>query len=538
MLALVVGVGGFVWPGFFKQDKGAAGADGAISQAFARKATPEEYYRAVETNSADSLAQHLATAYDNLLLSAAATDDVSVAGSIKLAPGDKAREMLTDSFGSLVEGVNPGEDFQWFKSISAVYDLSRKGDLLGLDVGVQLNDTDLLHANGTLRSGDSLCISIPELSERYLSIPMEYVDLDAMMGRVNLGAMFGSAAEDPETMQRILKALPDAATVETLLRTYLTEAVAQIETVSRSDGTLSVADVSADYTVLTATIDPETAVKIVQALGPKLKEDKDIQKLIQDIAAAAQQDGSAKYKEFTDKIDELLGDPDKIRQDMKNDIVITVYLDKKTSEVCARIVDTGARKFELAMPEAEGRFGLMLRVTDDGKETFQLIGSGKRSGDLLTGDLDLQVKDEYYGVIGLDGFDIEKAKDGLLVGGVDLKPSASVWKLLETSGSALPESAKSVLDSLTFHLDLDSSKEKSSAVVTVSAGSGTLLTISFEGSRSAAKKIAPAEGVEPADWAGDITLEKLEKVVDSLEKAGVPAAYTEMLDAALGRVFG
>ena len=60
---------------------------------------------------------------------------------------------------------------------------------------------------------------------------------------------------------------------------------------------------------------------------------------------------------------------------------------------------------------------------------------------------------------------------------------------------------------------------------------------STEITRKAAKKISAVEGVEPSDWAGDVTLDKLEKVVASIEKAGVPEAYTDLLDQALDNAF-
>ena len=57
-----------------------------------------------------------------------------------------------------------------------------------------------------------------------------------------------------------------------------------------------------------------------------------------------------------------------------------------------------------------------------------------------------------------------------------------------------------------------------------------LRNLARHGAKSSAKKISAADGVEPEEWAEDITLDKLEKVVASIEKAGVPTAYTDMLD--------
>ena len=535
VLIAAVGVGGFVWPGFFKGGKTSAAIPTALAERFS---TPEEFYRAAETKNAAELAGHLSNVYDNLFLSNAASDDVSVAGTLKIEPGDKLRGLLLDVIGPQLDQLNPGDDLSWLKAVSLVYDVSRKDDLGMLNAGVQLNGTDLAHVNAVLRIEDGvLCLSVPELSDKYLELPLEDLDLDSFSLPSGLT---GLSPEDAEKIGPVVEALLDAKTVETILNRYLSEAIGQIEDVEKESGTLTAEGVSADYTVLTATVTPDTAVRIVEKLGPELKEDKDIKKIILDVAAASGQDGEAKYKEFTDKIDEKLNDTAKIRENMKDNLVLTVYLDKN-GDAHGRVIDSGSRKLELLMPENDGQFGLTIRCTQDGEETLLLSGSGKRSGDKLTGDLDLTVGGEYYAVLGLDGFDVEKVKDGYLSGAVDVKPTASFWKKVtggaDDGTSALPESLKSILDSLTVRLELNTAKDKSAVTLTLLTGGDKLISIAADGAKSSAKPIAAADGVEPDEWAGDITLDKLEKVVAAIEKAGVPAAYTDFLDEALDSAF-
>ena len=418
---------------------------------------------------------------------------------------------------------------------------------MGMSFGVLLNGKDLIHLNGTMQEGGDLVISVPELSGKSMTVPMDEVDLgslnlSSLAGGAGLGSLLESISpEAAEKLDPISKALPDAKTVEKLLNKYLKEAVDLVEKVDKSEGTLTVDGVAADYTVLKSTIDADAAVKIVQKLGPELKEDKDIRKIIVDVAAAAGEDGEAKYKEFTDKLDEYINDPEKVKESFANDLVVTVYLDKN-SAVHGRVVENGDKKLEVLMPEADGAFGLQLRYSEGGSEKFQLQGSGKRSGDKLTGDLDLAVEGEYYGVVGLDGFDIEKAKDGNFVGGLDLRPSASVWsKLTEKaaeSGTEIPESVRSILDTLVFHVDLNTAKDKGDVSLTVSSGSAKFITLALSGTKSTAKQITPLTGVDSSEWLQDVSLDKLEKVVESLEKAGVPQAYTDLLDQELEDSFG
>ena len=552
VLVVVVGVGGFVWPGFFKGSKsgGGGGGGGPVSTILAEKfSTPEEYYQAVETNNAAELAGHVSSTYDTLFLSNANSEDISASGTVKIEAGDKLRELLRDLLGEQIDQLNPGDDLKWLKNASLTYDLSRKGDLGAFNAGLQLNGTDLAHVKAVIEIKDGVVyLSVPELSDKYLKTTLEELNLDQISLPSSLGIVSSAldkvSPEDAEKLDPVVDAMPDAKTVDKLINKYLTEAVDLIEDVEKKENeTLTTEDVSAKYTALVSTITPETVVKIVEKLGPELKEDKDVKKAFVEIASAAGEDGEAKYQEFIDKIDELLNDTSKITEKTTDsNIVVTVYLDK-SGDVHGRIIDAGSQKFELLMPETGGQFALTVRYTKEGEEQFLLTGSGTRKGDKLTGDLDLTVKGEYYAVLGLDGFDIEKVKDGYFVGAVNIKPTASLWdkvteKAKDDDGeSKLPESVRSLLDSLVIRLDMNTSKDKAAVTLTLSNGSDKLISISVDGAKSSAKKIATVDGVEPNEWAGEITLDQLEKVVANVEKAGVPTAYTDMIDAALDNAF-
>ena len=573
LLVAVIGVGGFVWPGFFKGGKdggvsdggsgigsivsgigggksgSSSGSAGNIPSSVVKKATPEEYYQTVETYNADALTGHVTSVYDNLFLSNATSDDINVSGSLTIEPGDKVRELLLDAIGESLDEINPGDDLKWLKSITLDYDASKKDALSGLNAALKLNGTELMHVNGVLRTEDgAVWLSVPELSDKFMQTTLEDMDLDDMGLFNGMDLLSSLSSDDANKVEPVLDALPDAKTVEKILSKYLKEAVDLIDKVEKTEETLEVEGVSENYTVLTSTVDAEAVVKIIEKIGPELKEDKEIKQIILDVAAAAGEEGEAKYQEFLNGIDDLLNDTDSIKENMKNDLVLAVYLDKD-SAVHGRVITAGDTKIEILMPEKSGQFGLQLRYVDDeGKEVFRLAGSGKRSGDKLTGDLELDVKDEYYGVIALDGFDIEKVKDGYLIGGVVLKPSPSAWdKLIEAAqkkfgddddgDTELPESVKSILDSLEIRLDLNTAKDKADVKVTLTNGSDKLITIGLNGTKSSAKKVSTVEGVEPSEWAEGITLDQLEKVVASIEKAGVPTAYTDMLDDSLENAF-
>ncbi len=492
------------------------------------------------------LAGHVSSAYDNIFLSNASSDDICAEGTLRVEPGDKVRELILDAIGEQLEQINPGDDLKWLKDVTLGYDVSKKDKMSMVNLALRLNGSDLLHLKlvADLENG-GVWLSVPELNGDYMKSSLEEMNLDGLdLSGLDLGSALAGISpdlspEDAEKFDPVSKAMPDAKTADKLLTRYLNEAIDCIEDVKRETGTLEAEGVSAEYTVLTSTITPETVVKIVEKIGPELKEDKDLRKIILDVAAAAEEEGEVKYKEFTDRIDELLNDTSKITENMTDNVVMTVYLDKNGEEH-GRVIDAGSQKLELLMPEKGGQFGLTVRYTAEDGEQLLINGSGKRSGDKLTGDLDLNVKGEYYAALGLKGFDIEKAKDGFLVGGIEVRPTASLWSMIrekaadEDGDSKIPEALNAILDTLVFDFELDTSKDKAAVTFTLTNGKDKLITIAIDGKKTSAKKIsAPADGVESSVWAQSITLDTLEKVVASMEKAGVPTAYTDMLETAL-----
>ena len=141
--------------------------------------------------------------------------------------------------------------------------------------------------------------------------------------------------------------------------------------------------------MLKATIDPDTAAKIVEKLAPELKADPDIKKIILDVAAAAGEDGEAKYKEFTDKLDEYISDPNKIKEKVKHDIVSTVrwYLYARGRTLYPFLTNIALPRATILATDEEAvwdfyvtKLGLRLRkqtVPLDSAGTSFLLGMGK-----------------------------------------------------------------------------------------------------------------------------------------------------------------
>lgn len=495
-------------------------------------AAPQKYYKYVEKDSVEELASTVSSTYDNLVASSVATEDQSVNGELTIQLGDEARTLLVDALGSALDEINEGDDLSWLKSLSVAYEVNRKDEMGSIGGKLRLNGTDIITLDGVLElETGKIWLAVPELSTRYIETSLEELDLDDL--DINLGSLFSAITSmDMKGMDPVMQALPDADVMEKLIKKYLDAAVECLDDVKKENGTLSVEGVSADYTVMTITIDGETMEALVKEIGPMLKDDRDLKEIIIDVADAVEEDGQQSYDEFISMIDEVLEDADDISENMDEEIVMTVYTDG-SGEVHGRVIEVADMRIELLMPEKSGKFGLRLSVSENGTEEFLLLGSGKRNGSKLTGTMDVEVEGAYFGVVELDGFDDEKIKEGQLVGAITLKPSAELWDM----ASDIPSSVVSILEDVEFRLDMNTSKNKTDLTLTASTGGKMLISIAYNAQTAGSKNVSTVSGVAPEEWAEDITLDKLEKVVESIERAGVPQAYTDLLDEALESSF-
>ena len=187
------------------------------------------------------------------------------------------------------------------------------------------------------------------------------------------------------------------------------------------------------------------------------------------------------------------------------------------------------------MPEKGGKFGLEVSYSEAGEEMFRILGSGTRKGSKLTGQMDLDIEGEFMGVIGLEEFDDERLEKGELSGAITFQPSA---ELLDMLSSDIPDALVSILEDIELRLDMETARDKFELALTASTNGKLLISASVDGQTGPNKNISRvSNSVAMEEWAEDITLDKLEKIVDSIERAGVPEAYTELLDMYLDSAF-
>ncbi len=193
------------------------------------------------------------------------------------------------------------------------------------------------------------------------------------------------------------------------------------------------------------------------------------------------------------------------------------------------MIDSQDFSYSLKFPQQGDKFGLEL-ILGQGSEAMKLSGKGTKSGDKLTGDLDMESGGSFLGVLALDGFDKEKLKKGILSGAVEIRPSDA---LLNSSGGS--STISGALRNLAIRLDMDTSRNKGKVTLTLLSDGETILSLGGKAENKSGGRVNPVTGTEMEEWSADMdTAGFLEKLVGSLEQAGVPDAYTSMIPAGNG----
>lgn len=511
----------------------AAGAflmrDKISSYALRSFAPPEKYYQHVEKQSISLLSNNTADAYDTWVLANTDVDNMTSEGGLEIKLGSAGRELLLSAVGSTLRQLNPDEDLAWLQSLSIEGGRITQGDKTSMQVKLMLNGVGLvtLELAADTASGKAW-LKVPELKDSYLELPLSQLeDMSGGSGAMGAVGILGDMlSADNEQMADSLRSMPDKATLEKLIEKYLNMILECAEEVEKDNAALTVAGVSQDVTALELTADGETLAKALKNVYTEMKKDADIKKIIVNMSESNGEDGAEAYEQFQKQLDEKLGDLDEVRSG--SGFEMTVYTDDK-GEVVGRVIDSQDFSYSLKFPQQGDKFGLEL-ILGQGSEAMKLSGKGTKSGDKLTGDLDMESGGSFLGVLALDGFDKEKLKKGILSGAVEIRPSDA---LLNSSGGS--STISGALRNLAIRLDMDTSRNKGKVTLTLLSDGETILSLGGKAENKSGGRVNPVTGTEMEEWSADMdTAGFLEKLVGSLEQAGVPDAYTSMIPAGNG----
>lgn len=479
--------------------------------------SPEKYYQYVEKKAVKELSGNLAEWYVEGL-DMLNFYDRRVEGKLTVELGKEGEEFL-----GLLGLV--GLDMSWLKSAGISGGVSVKNGSIGMDVAAVLNNSNILSGNALMdMDSESMYVQIPEINKQYLGF-----DLEEMGGWTD--------AEEWADMQSInrqlMEAMPNKAKFQKLLTRYLNLALGCVEDVKRSSATLKAEGVQVKCTELKVTIDAETMLDMQKAVLEKMLVDKDIKTILTEVARAGEaidedMDPMDVYEEFQESVEEMLEDLDRYGLDMDK-IVMKVYVNGK-GEVIGRKLDVEDTSISILMPQKGSKFGYELSYKPRYGGDLKLSGSGRRSGDTISGDFQLKYSGTSLLEVTVKKLDLKKLKQGRPDGRLEMQLASKIGEL----GRYVP--GLSILEDLVLTADMKSSRGSYQCTLGITyddekVGSINASIETGKGSKTSAPKGKSVVMVEDADdfmeWAEGIDLSAMTK---ALERADAPDEIIEALE--------
>ena len=493
LVAVILGVGVFTAPKLVK--------------AF-RKLTmsPAEYYQYVETKNRDNGEKMIFEYYDAVRKSV--TGD-SYAKNVNM------KAELSDTAKSLLSTL--GTDFSKLQNLEIDVVTGKEGTGLSNQVKLRGNDQDLVTLKTYMdEKNKEYYYQIPELNEAYLDMSAmfealeiqseEAAELDEIEDNSEVtenseiigdDEIIGSSEGTSTTMVGRLgssldynKLFMETETLKELYNRYTDILIKSAKNVKKSEGGCKAEGVSQEADKYTVTLDPEEISKLLKDILTELKEDKSIQKFLEELDESA-------YEEFTTSVDEALeylesGDD---TEEGALTAVQEVQISSDERIIGRNIIlqADGENKLEIsyALPQEEEKFGCEFTITtEDGTELLKISGSGTLEAGVLNGNLTLGLDNSILGdevpataisfekllKMEFKDYDMSKISKGKIKGKVIY------------SSEAFAE-----LANYSFEVETEGDMEESTGKITVFAGKEEFLIIHV-----VAKSDVSLEGIKPS----------------------------------------
>lgn len=507
--------------------------------------SPEKYYQYVEQTTVSEIAERSSAYYEKLFVSSLNMGDRSTSVEFAMELGEGGKNLL-----ELLELADV--DLSWLTEISVGAGFSLKDTLLGYNVSLGVNKSDILSANLVLdMEENTMYLQMPELAEKYIGI-----DIEELFGIYMLDE-FEEYLEGQENLSAIQEFMPNAKQVEKLTEKYLKIALSSVSNVDKSTETLKVEGVKQKCTELEVTFDGENLAEMTEAVLKEMLKDKDLKKLIIGLVDGLTEtsyfdgisvDGEDVYDEFLNEIEDMLDSLDEAGDMDEELLIMKVYVDGK-GKIVGRVfelLEDGETILTVSslMPENGGRFGYEFSVQSDYDVDIALTGSGKTAGNKLTGDFAL----EYMGTpllnLQVSKLDREQLEQGYFNGSVTITPSRMLVNMLTGDLSYYGTAFASMLTDMQLTLDSQISKESGKLTLGLLYDGEEMCSISMsvktgDGAKTDIpnkKNIVFVEDQEDlADWLDGIDWDKF---IGNLEKAGLPEEMVDTVEDIAGILTG
>ncbi len=477
----------------------------------------EDYFKYVEKKAFDSYTDEITEYYGTVMQN---TDtDGAAEMQVKFNVSDDVIELAETALGA---GEEVKLDF--LKNIVFDMNINVKDNVGQLGAILSVDNQQLFNLD-TIADIDKqeVLVGILNLSDKYMKLGAEDVDYTTDEA--------ANILADPE----LQKVLPSEKELDKLLDKYLKIAIDNLDDVSKDTETVEIDDVKQKLTVLEFELDYRAVMKVSEAILEELKEDKQVEKIINDVAKYLEDedlidDADEIYDEFDYAIDDALDIIDEADFDNETILTLTDYVNSK-HEIVGRKLEVGDEEIFSYITVRKGKnFATEVDIAN----SVKLEGGGTDKSDIVNGEFTFEAEDIDIGKITLKDFDTKKAEDGYLNGSIRLTPSK---ELLEEMG--LDASGTAILSALaepSLELSFASDKNTSAVDINLLAKGDVLFGISMTAkekkatavSKPADDKIISSENAD--EWLESVDLDKL---IEALKKTSIPEALIDVIDGAM-----
>ena len=476
----------------------------------------EEYLQKLYENDLGAAIDSIGDVYGQILGGMSSGNAASAAAGGKtdmtLTLGEDLRDMLEQA----IFGGDIG-DMSFLSKINLGMDVGMSGDTQKMQMTLGLNGQQIVTLNMLMKMADSIMyVAAPELNDGWLKF-----DMGEMMPAGSASGMMNSAA----TMTALADALPDAETLTKVLDRYLNLVLPELDNVEQTSAAVDAGGLRQECTALTLKIYEADALAIAKAVLNTAKDDADLKKIIEDVAKAVEDmagedigaDGA--YIDFKEGITDALDELNSITEtDTEDPITLVTYVDKNHNVIGMKLSMPGygnrgmAYYYTITQGDKTGfDMGVLDSQTTD-EYDFRISGSGFKRDGKDHGDYTLTIEGKEYISVAIRDMDVES-------GTLTLTPT----------------------ETMVYDLGLNALPFKNLAVQVKLGGDGMELNVLSENKllaglalkaiQSAGPNLSePSNATDAMDSAAmQSWAEKLDltKVLDNLEKAGVPSALIE-----------
>lgn len=323
------------------------------------------YFRNVERNTIDYLADNLRIAYEDDILELLDLEKSEYSLNIDLTKRTEANRLL-----DRLNSINKMIDFEWLEKASLSADVSMRENKIGLSGKLLLNKENILDIDASADLNENKAfVNIPILTSKYLELPLK----DDNNILTNL-----------KSLNTIKEALPSGKVLRKLILKYADIILSKIDEVEvMKEDSIEAVYVQNTYYMMKAKLSEEKQREILGALLDELEKDNEILAVINHLERTGLFGEKFTVDYFFKKIKEM---KENLNDRKFKTLRLKIWVDNSGDVIAQELLDDDRNGYAYRYVTNDGNFGLEIGKTDSNSKIENGIKiSGTLGGSKLSG---------------------------------------------------------------------------------------------------------------------------------------------------------